>query len=107
MRLQMGNCRPQRYPSASRTAPAPTSHRNRPAALQNDPAEVIMAPEVVQGYTALQEAIDSGIAPGLVADTLFAGLAAKQLYILTHPDLNDAIRARADDIAQERNPELG
>ena len=84
-----------------------SGERNRPAALQNDPAEVIMSPEVVQGYTDLQQAIDTGIAPGLVADALFAGLAAKQLYILTHPDLNDAIRARADDIAQERNPELG
>ena len=83
-----------------------TGERNRPAALQNDPSEVIMAPEVVAGYLELQEAIASGIAAEQVADALFAGIAAGQLYILTHPEMNGAITARAEDIVLQRSPAL-
>ena len=81
-----------------------TGDRNRPAALQNDPSEVIMTPEVEQWYRELYARVESGMAVADVADLVFAGVAAKQLYILTHPKLNGAIRSRADDIMLQRNP---
>jgi hypothetical protein len=44
--------------------------------------------------------------PDQVADILFAGLAERRFWILTHPDQGaSAIRARADGIVEARNPD--
>ena len=84
-----------------------TGDRNRPAELQNDPREVIMTPEVEQWYRELYAARGVRHGSGKGRRSVFAAVAAKQLYILTHPRLNDAIKTRADDIVLQRNPVVG
>ena len=84
-----------------------TSARNRPAELQNEPSAAIVAPPSEQQYLEFIKIVESGMAVEQVADAVFAGVAAKQLYILTHPEFNDAITARAADIVLQRNPVVG
>ena len=80
------------------------SERNRPAALQNEPRAVVRTPEAEQEHAALSAAVASGMAVEQVADAVFAAVAAKQLYILTHSDFNEVIRARVENIVLQHNP---
>jgi NAD(P)-dependent dehydrogenase (short-subunit alcohol dehydrogenase family) len=50
--------------------------------------------------------LDDVMRPEEVADILFAGLAERRFWILTHPERNAAaIRGRADGIVTARNPD--
>jgi NAD(P)-dependent dehydrogenase (short-subunit alcohol dehydrogenase family) len=50
--------------------------------------------------------LDDVMRPEQVADILFAGLAERRFWILTHPEQNAAaIRGRADGIVTARNPD--
>jgi NAD(P)-dependent dehydrogenase (short-subunit alcohol dehydrogenase family) len=50
--------------------------------------------------------LDDVMRPGQVADILFAGLAERRFWILTHPEQNAAaIRGRADGIVAARDPD--
>lgn len=72
------------------------SARHRPSRL--GPAG---APAPERDYPPL----DGVMQPAAVADILFAGLAERRFWILTHPDQGaSAIRARAEDIVTGRNP---
>ena len=84
-----------------------SSERNRPAALQNEPHAVVTTPEAEQEHAAFVAAVASGMAVEQVADAVFAAVAAKQLYILTHSDFNEVIRERAENILLQRNPAVG
>lgn len=71
------------------------SARHRPSRL--GPA----APAAERDYPPL----DGVMQPAEVADILFAGLAERRFWILTHPEQGAAaIRARAEDIVTGRNP---
>jgi NAD(P)-dependent dehydrogenase (short-subunit alcohol dehydrogenase family) len=71
------------------------SARHRPSRL--GPA----APAPERDYPPL----DGVMQPAEVADILFAGLAERRFWILTHPEQGaPAIRARAEDIVTGRNP---
>lgn len=83
-----------------------TSERNRPAEMQNDPDDVIVSPQAEQVSIDMMEAMASGMAVENVVDAVFAAVAARQLYILTHPELNDAISARTENIVRQRNPRV-
>ncbi len=83
------------------------SERNRPAALQNEPRAAVRTPEAEQEHAALSAAVASGMAIEQVADAVFAAVAARQLYILTHSDFDDMIRERAENILLRRNPAVG
>ncbi|MFN8467956.1 MAG: SDR family NAD(P)-dependent oxidoreductase [Caldilineaceae bacterium] len=84
-----------------------TSERNRPAELQNAPSEESVSPPSEQQFLEFMKIVESGMAVEQVADAVFAGVAAKQLYILTHPEFNDAITTRAANIVLQRNPVVG
>ena len=49
---------------------------------------------------------NDGMPPAEAADIIFAGIQADALYIYTHPETMVAVRARMDDILQQRNPLL-
>jgi NADP-dependent 3-hydroxy acid dehydrogenase YdfG len=71
------------------------SARHRPSRL--GPA----APAAERDYPPL----DGVMQPAEVADIMFAGLAERRFWILTHPEQGaPAIRARAEDIVTGRNP---
>jgi NAD(P)-dependent dehydrogenase (short-subunit alcohol dehydrogenase family) len=75
--------------------------RNRPAGLQNDPADEAQT-------EALRETVRQLLATGLtseqVADRVFEAIRDERFYILTHPDMKPAIQTRVEDIMAERNP---
>lgn len=48
--------------------------------------------------------IESSANPADIAAQVLAGIRNEQLYILTHQELNDVIRAHAEDLVLQRNP---
>jgi NAD(P)-dependent dehydrogenase (short-subunit alcohol dehydrogenase family) len=75
------------------------SDRNRPAWAPDH--EVGGAAEL---RSAVQGMVDSGIPPGTVADRVIEAVRTNTFYILTHPELDDAVKTRFDDILQGRPP---
>jgi len=82
------------------------SFRNRPSRLQNDPAEEKMGPEGEALLQFMRQAMEAGMPPHQVADIVFQAIRDEKFYILTHPELKEAIRVRMEDILQERHPTL-
>ncbi|WP_211473668.1 SDR family NAD(P)-dependent oxidoreductase [Collimonas humicola] len=79
------------------------SERNRdgektaPAAIDPVAAKVGMA---------VLHAVEHGIPISQVADDVFAAIDAERFYILTHPEMKQAIQVRMEDILQQRAPTL-
>lgn len=46
----------------------------------------------------------AGFAPEQIADAVFAAVRQERFYIFTHPDYNEAIQRRMEDILSARNP---
>lgn len=78
--------------------------RNRPAELQNEPAERSRRPEEEMFEKAVRQLVATGLPPEQVADDVVRAIRDEKLYILTHPEMNDAIRTRTEGIVTERNP---
>ena len=75
------------------------SDRNRPDwAPDHDTAGAAEVQGVVQNL------VDGGIAPDIVADRVIDAVRTNTFYILTHPELDIAITTRFDDIVQGRAP---
>ena len=74
------------------------SGRNRPEELRNpdhdDTLISMLAAQVMEG----------ALAPEIVADHVLDAVRHEQFYILTHPELMEAIRGRMDDIVSGRAP---
>ena len=47
-----------------------------------------------------------GAPPARIADQVLAAICNREFWILTHPEYNPAIRARAEGMLQNRNPEM-
>jgi NAD(P)-dependent dehydrogenase (short-subunit alcohol dehydrogenase family) len=75
------------------------SDRNRPAWAPD--REVAGATEM---RTAVQAMVDGGIPTATVADRVLAAVRTNTFYILTHPELDEALRTRFDDILEGRPP---
>ena len=82
------------------------SVRNRPARLQNDPTEEQLGPGSEALIQFMRQAVEAGMPPQQVADIVFEAIRDENFYILTHPELKEAIRVRMEDILQERHPTL-
>ena len=80
------------------------SARNRPARFQNGPAEEPMGPESEVVVQRIRQAVEAGMPPQQVADSVFKAIRDERFYILTHPEWKKAVRVRMEDILQERNP---
>ena len=75
------------------------SDRNRPAwATERD----VEGAEEFRGV--IQNMVDTGIPPAAVADRVIDAVRTDTFYILTHPELNDAIETRAQNILRGRPP---
>jgi NAD(P)-dependent dehydrogenase (short-subunit alcohol dehydrogenase family) len=74
------------------------SARNRPSALQNDPAAEQVTPEMLAVWQHMIDAVQSGMSPAEVTDQVFTAIRERRLYILTHPATKALVRERMDDI---------
>ena len=63
-----------------------------------------LGPESAARWEALRQLVPAGMPPAHVADAVFHALRNDQFYILTHPEGKEAVRARMEDILQERTP---
>ena len=77
------------------------SGRNRPTHL---PKAEPHDPAAGARWETLRHLVPAGMPPGQVANAIFAALRNDQFYILTHPEVKEAVRTRMEDILQERNP---
>jgi NAD(P)-dependent dehydrogenase (short-subunit alcohol dehydrogenase family) len=75
------------------------SDRNRPAWAPD--RDVEGAPEM---RAAIQAMVDGGIPTAAVADRVLDAVRTNAFYILTHPELDEAVRTRFDDIVEGRPP---
>jgi NAD(P)-dependent dehydrogenase (short-subunit alcohol dehydrogenase family) len=76
------------------------SDRNRP-----EHAEKTMSPdEIDTAWAAIEADGFKVIPPDYVADCVFNAISNEQFYILTHPESKEWVRARMEDIVNERNP---
>lgn len=80
------------------------SARNRPPALQNAPGVEMTTPEGEAVEAEMRRAAEAGLSAQAVAEQVFAAIRAEQLFILTHPELNQYIQQRAESILQPRSP---
>jgi NAD(P)-dependent dehydrogenase (short-subunit alcohol dehydrogenase family) len=76
--------------------------RNRPEEYRNPPRPSAPGHRAVE--LMMRREIEKGMAPEEVAEKVFQAIREKRLYVLTHPELKDAIRRRMTDILEERNP---
>jgi len=79
------------------------SERNRDDGKQTASAIDPVAAKV--GMAVLQ-AVENGIPVSQVASDVFDAIAAERFYILTHPEMKQAIQVRMEDILQQRAPTL-
>lgn len=77
------------------------SERNRPAELVNE-EEPTPAAEALR--ETVRRLLATGLTPETVADHVFNAIRDERFYILTHPDMKEAIRTRMENILEERNP---
>ena len=54
--------------------------------------------------TVMQTSIASGMPPPELAEKVFAAISERRFYILTHPEMKPIIRARMENILEDRNP---
>ncbi len=75
------------------------SDRNRPAWA---PERDVEGAEELRAV--IQAMVDGGITPAVVADRVIDAVKTNTFYILTHPELTEAIQIRCDDMVQGRPP---
>jgi NAD(P)-dependent dehydrogenase (short-subunit alcohol dehydrogenase family) len=77
------------------------SARNRPARFpRSEPVD----PASAARWEAFRQRVATGMPPGQVADAVFEAVRRDKFYILTHPDGNEYVRTRMEDILEGRNP---
>lgn len=78
------------------------SERVRPGDLREPvPSQDAFAREVAAYY---QGAVEAGADPEGIAEAVLEAVREQQFYVLTHPEMDDALRARFDGILARRNP---
>jgi NAD(P)-dependent dehydrogenase (short-subunit alcohol dehydrogenase family) len=75
------------------------SNRNRPSWAPDRDVE-----GAAELRVAMQAMVDGGIPPDAVADRVIEAVRTNTFYILTHPQLRDAIQTRFDEILEGRPP---
>jgi NAD(P)-dependent dehydrogenase (short-subunit alcohol dehydrogenase family) len=77
------------------------AERNRPAELRDD----AQRSEAAQAFrTAVRGLVDAGTPPATVAERVFEAIRDERFWIFPHPEMRDAVRARADNILAQENP---
>jgi NAD(P)-dependent dehydrogenase (short-subunit alcohol dehydrogenase family) len=79
------------------------SDRNRPVEMAGEGGEL-------GGHgpfgDIVRQLVASGMDPSEVAGLVLDAIETKRFYILTHPDMKDAVSQRVDDILEGRNPAM-
>lgn len=75
------------------------SGKNRPGALA-------AAQEPNEFEAMVRGLVETGVSPESIADKVFEAIREQQFWILTHPEMDAAIRARVDGMLGRRNPVL-
>jgi NAD(P)-dependent dehydrogenase (short-subunit alcohol dehydrogenase family) len=78
------------------------AERNRPEAPREDLVEVTPEGEIM--YKIIQSLVENGLDPLDVGKQVVASIKEERFYILTHPEWNDMIRGRMENILEGRNP---
>ena len=78
------------------------AERNRPEAPPEDLVDVTPEGEIM--YQIIQELVRTGIDPLDVGKQVVESIKEERFYILTHPEWNDLIRGRMENILEGRNP---
>ena len=82
------------------------SERNRAVAGTDGEAASAVDAVTLKVATSIMQAVQNGIPVAQVADEVFDAIAAERFYILTHPEMKQAIQIRMEDILQQRAPTL-
>lgn len=77
------------------------SERNRDG---DKTAPTTIDPVAAKVGMAVLHAVENGIPVSQVAGDVFDAIAAERFYILTHPEMKQAIQVRMEDILQQRAP---
>lgn len=80
------------------------SARNRPQDLSNPPPTAPPSKEQLEAYERFKNAIENGMPPEEVAAQTFAAIREGRFYVLTHPEHNEQIRGRVENMLAGRNP---
>lgn len=84
-----------------------SSVRNFPLAYQAAPTATSISPEAEEAaWNFLTKNGFKVLSPDEVADTVFAAIQDEKFYILTHPEFNEMVRRRMENIIQGQNPPL-
>lgn len=78
--------------------------RNRPAALRNQPGPATAAPQAAVMEQAVRQLVATGTEPAEIADRVLNAIRDERFYILPHPEVKEQVRARMENILEERNP---
>ncbi len=80
------------------------SERNRPDALKNSGGKAVQNAEYEEKIKKSLEAVKAGMPAEQVADAVFDAIRNEKFYILTHPEFNEKIRIRTENILAGSNP---
>lgn len=80
------------------------AERNRPAEYKDQENARNLEPYEEEMIRFFQEKNRNAMEPGEFADRVFKGIREDIFYIQTHPEMNQRIRSRMEDILQARNP---
>ncbi len=78
------------------------AERNRPETPREDSVETTPEGEIM--YKIIQGLVQDGLDPLDVGRLVVESVKENRFYILTHPEWNDMIRARMENILEGRNP---
>jgi len=77
------------------------AERNRPPELRDDEQRS----EAAQAFrTAVRSFVDAGTPPETVAERVFEAIHDQRFWIFPHPEMLEAVRARAESILAQENP---
>jgi NAD(P)-dependent dehydrogenase (short-subunit alcohol dehydrogenase family) len=79
------------------------SERNRPVSLRNEPAPLSPEDQAFRDY--MVAATEAGMPPLQVADQVFEAIKEERFYIVTPPELMEAVRLRTDSLLSGGNPQ--
>jgi len=78
--------------------------RNRPADLQNQGETTEARPQAVMMDQVVRALVAGGTDASEIADRVVDAIREERLYVLPHPEAKEGVRARMENILNERNP---
>jgi NAD(P)-dependent dehydrogenase (short-subunit alcohol dehydrogenase family) len=80
------------------------AERNRPTDLQNQGEATEARPQAVFMDQAVRALVAGGTDASVIADLVVDAIRQERLYVLPHPEVKEAVRARMEGILNENNP---